>query len=214
MAKIIKINFSQPQDSQIHLKEIAEVLNAGGVIGFPTDTFYGLGVDPFNAGAVKEIFNIKNRPADKPLLVLISSLKQLRTLVRDISPTAKQLIDAFWPGPLTILFPSASHLPENITAGPGKIGVRLPSNEFTRRLIESLGHPLTAPSANFSGEKNPTIAAEVARTFTSKISLVVDGGETLGGKESTIVDATVSPPTLIREGAISKERIDEILECP
>lgn len=212
MAKIIKVNFSQPQDTGTHLKEIAEVLNAGGVIGFPTDTFYGLGTDPNNSAAVEEIFKIKNRPADKPLLVLISSLKQLRTMVREISPAAQQLIDAFWPGPLTILFPSASHLTESLTAGTGKIGVRLPSNEFTRRLIESLGHPLTAPSANISGEDNLSTAREVADIFKSRIRLVVDGGKTPGGKVSTIVDSTCSPPILVREGAISKEQIRKIFE--
>ncbi|MFQ5672363.1 MAG: L-threonylcarbamoyladenylate synthase [Nitrospinales bacterium] len=211
MPKIVSIDFRHPEKAQPALKTIRGVLEAGGVIAFPTDTFYGLGADPGNERAVKKIFRIKRRPAHKPLLILVASRKQAAAVVEEIPPDAETLMQALWPGPLTLLLRARPVLPQSLTAGSGKIGVRLPASPFARQLIEHLGHPLTAPSANISGAENIRTATEVRQALGSTLDLIVDGGPTPGGKASTILDTTLSPPELLREGQITREHIETIL---
>ena len=210
MAKIIQISRESRDDSIF--PEIREVLNCGGVIGFPTDTFYGLGTDPWNPLGVEAVFSIKKRPPEKPILVLISSLEQLEDLAAEVSEDAGKLIATLWPGPLTLLFSARPELPHSLTAGSGKIGVRLPANPLTIQLIESLGRPLTAPSANLSGAPSPLTAREVDNSLGDKLPLIVDGGPCPGGKPSTILDVSGSTPGLIREGAASLEQIEKTLD--
>ena len=190
-----------------HQKLIREIINDGGVIAFPTDTYYGLGANPFNKNAIRRIFEIKSRQYSKPLLLLISSQDQLSELAQNISREANQLISRFWPAPLTLVFNAVSTLPDILTAKTGKVGVRLPGNEWTRRLVKTAGSPLTATSANKENGKNPKTAQEVLNTFGKKIDLIIDPGPAPGGQVSTLLDTTVSPPNFIRHGVITKKEI-------
>ncbi|MCH8070624.1 MAG: threonylcarbamoyl-AMP synthase [Proteobacteria bacterium] len=211
MANVLQVNFESPETSREPLETIQSVLDSGGVIAFPTDTFYGLGADPFNPEAISKIFRIKQRPADKPLLVLIHSPDQVDRLTDQITPLAKLLMRSFWPGSLTLLFKAAPGLPSELTAGTGKVGVRLPAHLFTLQLLEGLDCPLTAPSANISGHKEPTALWEFPSTLGEELDLLVDGGPAPGGKPSTILDATMNPPILVREGAVSRKDLQLIL---
>ncbi len=185
-------------------------MKSGGVIAFPTDTFYGLGADPFNPDALSKIFRIKQRPADKPLLVLIHSLDQLKDLAAGVTDGAQLLMEHFWPGPLTLIF-KAVPLPDALTAGTSTIGIRLPDHPFTRRLLEALDQPLTAPSANVSGTGELETAQQVENALGDKLDLIVDGGPAPGGKVSTVLDTTTNPPTLVREGALSRSDLESAL---
>ena len=211
MANVLHVDFEQPDTSSKAIKNIQSVLNSGGVIAFPTDTFYGLGADPFNPDALSRIFQIKQRPAEKPLLVLIHSLDQLADLTQEVTDSARQLMERFWPGPLTLIFKAAARLPDALTAGTGTLGIRLPGHPFTRRLLETLDRPLTAPSANISNAQEPKTAQQVENTLGEKLNLIVDGGPAPGGKVSTILDTTSNPPILIREGALSRSDLESVL---
>ncbi len=211
MSNALKVNFESLETSRKPIETIQSVLDSGGVIAFPTDTFYGLGADPFNPEAISKIFRIKQRPADKPLLVLIHSVDQLNSLTEEITPLVKYLMGNFWPGSLTLLFKAAPGLPGELTAGTGKVGIRLPAHLFTVQLLERLGRPLTAPSANISGQPAPKAIWELANTLGGELDLLVDGGPTPGGQPSTILDATLDPPTLVREGAVSQKDLKLIL---
>ena len=210
MTPTIKVDLLNQADLLSAFEKIKILLGQGGVIAFPTDTFYGLGANPFNERAVADIFKIKKRSPQKPILTLINSIKQLDQLACDISPDAEKLIQNLWPGPLTLIFKALPHLPRNLTSGTGKIGVRLPDHEFSRQLIQYIDHPLTASSANLSGHPNSRTAEEVGR-MDWNINLIVDGGKTAGGTESMVLDTTFAPPKLVREGSISKMQIESIL---
>lgn len=205
MSQILKVD-SNIEAVSAHARK---VLLQGGVIAFPTDTFYGLGVDPFNRDAVDQIFAIKGREKNKPLLLLISSREQLETLVRDITPAHSTLMQEFWPGPLTLLFEPRSVIPENVSAG--RIGIRQPGNSMTRDLISAFGQPITAPSANLAGEAPPTTAKQVDQSLGKHLDLIIDGGTCPGGEPSTLIDATETPVRLIRPGAIPFSAIEAAL---
>ena len=211
MADVLQIDFEQLDDSCKAIENIQSILNSGEVIAFPTDTFYGLGADPLNPNALSKIFEIKQRPADKPLLVLIHSLKQLADFSIEVNDNARKLMEHFWPGPLTLIFKAAPGLPDVLTAGTGTIGIRLPDHPFTCKFLETLDRPLTAPSANISGASEPLSAQEVNKELGDKLSLIVDGGSAPGGKPSTIINTTTYPPTLIREGGLSRSDIESVL---
>ena len=192
------------------LSETRKVLNAGGIVAYPTDTFYGLGVNPYNRIAVDKIYKIKGRDPEKPLLLLIDSVSKLENLVEEPSDACIKLMQIYWPGPLTLLFkPKPSSIHENITAE--LIGIRQPGNLTTRKILSALDHPLTAPSANISGGKPATTAQQVQDIFGEKVGLILDAGECNGGKPSTIINATDTPARLIRAGAIDFENIQECL---
>ena len=214
MPEIIKIDLNDETVFRTQMVKIKRILNLGGVMAFPTDTFYGLGATAFNRKAVSRIFKIKQRPKDKPLLTLVASAYQVNSMALEITPTAEILIEKLWPGPLTILFSAHPHLPSQLTANTGKIGVRQPGNEMVRKLLSGIGFPITATSANISGTENVTTAREVEETLGSQIDLIVDGGAAPGGKESTVLDVTLSPSLLVREGAVTREEIDAILDIP
>ena len=187
---------------------IRDILKGGGVIAFPTDTYYGLGVNPFNRKGIRRIFEIKSRRANKPLLVLVASEAQIDQLVQNRSQQANRLIKEFWPAPLTLIFNAVPELPDILTANTGKVGIRLPGNKWTRRLVKAVGCPLTATSANRNNEANLKTAEEVEQTFGTEIDLIIDPGPAPGGKVSTLLDTTVSPPVLIRRGAVTQQEIE------
>ena len=206
MPRILKID---PDASlKDHSEHIRNILNDGGVIAFPTDTYYGLGVDPFNTKGIRRIFEIKSRPTNKPILILVSSEAQVDQLAQSRSQEADVLIRKFWPAPLTLIFNAVPELPDILTARTGKVGIRLPANKWTCRLIKAVGCPLTATSANKSNKKNMRTAEEVDQVFGSEIDLIINPGPAPGGKVSTLLDTTVSPPVLIRHGAITQQEIE------
>lgn len=177
------------------------------MIAFRTDTFYGLGVDPFNAVAVDRLKALKGREDNKPILLLISDLDQIERVIVERTAEFIELAEKFWPGPLTIIGRATVDLPEGITAGTGTVGVRLPADEKVRELVRQCGGVLTATSANPAGREPARSAKEVRSYFPSGIDFVVDDGEVTATEPSTVVDATTSPPRIIREGAIAAKLI-------
>jgi L-threonylcarbamoyladenylate synthase len=198
--------------SESSLREAGEVVRGGGVIAFPTETFYGLGVDPFNVPAVQRLFDLKGRSLQmSPILVLIRARHELSALVSEIAPAAERLMQACWPGPLTLVFRAAAAVPSVLTAGTGTIGVRLSACRDVQRVLEVLGGPLTGTSANRTGQPPATTAEEVERALGAAVDLIVNGGPTPGGLPSTVVDTTVNPPRVIREGRVSKAALRAVL---
>jgi L-threonylcarbamoyladenylate synthase len=199
--EVLRVDPVAPDDHT--LREAARVLARGGLVAFPTETFYGLGAAALDPAAVRRVFEIKGRPASMPLLVLIESAAGLRHVVAEVPERARALIAHHWPGPLTLVFRAAPHLPEELTAGTGTVGVRVPDHPVPRKLVAHLGAPVTAPSANRTGEAPPTTAEAVLTHFAGALDLVLDAGATPGGAPSTVVDVTVDPPRVIRQGAIT-----------
>ena len=185
----------------------AERLRRGGVIAFRTDTFYGLGADPFNQKAVQKILTLKGREEGKPILVLISDRQHLDRLISQRSAGFDLLASRFWPGPLTLIGAAAAELPHELTAGTKSVGVRLPDDDRVCDLVRACGGALTATSANPSGLPPARTAADVHQHFGEQIELVIDGGATEVDQPSTVVDVTTSDAKLIREGIISWSRI-------
>lgn len=188
-------------DSEGIKKASAIILN-GGVVAFPTETFYGLGADAFNEKALQRIFEIKRREENKPLLLLLADPCWVMPLVKRIPPQAQRLMDRFWPGPLTLVFEAQSHMSPLITAGTGKVGLRVSSNSLTRELVQKVGKPITGTSANISGEPSLSTSQEVIAFLGERVDAVLDGGKTAGGLGSTVLDISGPSPVLIREGAI------------
>lgn len=184
-----------------------EIFMAGGIIAYPTDTFYGLCVNPFNSDAVEALYRLKGRPSSSPMPLIIGGISMIRFVAKELPPQAIKLMKHFWPGPLTIVLKAADALPASVTAGTGTIGVRLPGCPRARRFSNTLGFPITSTSANPSGQKPPVTAEEVAGYFGGSISLIIDGGRLKGTKGSTIVDATGDELKLIREGEIPSTEI-------
>jgi L-threonylcarbamoyladenylate synthase len=209
MPTIIKIDPDHPEPDKI--EEAVAILKSGGVIAFPTETFYGLGADARDEAAIDKIFGIKGRDFSNPILVVIGDRGHLDAFAADIPAEARKLMDRFWPGPLTIIFNAARVVSPKLTAGTGKIGIRLSSHPVARELSKRLGGPLTATSANHSGAPECSSAAEVISQLEGKLDGVVDGGSTTGGKGSTIVDMSSCPPKVLREGMIPFSLIQDIL---
>jgi L-threonylcarbamoyladenylate synthase len=190
----------------------AEVISRGGVIAFRTDTFYGLGADPFNAAAVARIRELKGREDDKPILLLVSDHEQVARVIVECSEAFARAAAAFWPGPLTIIGVAVAELPEAITAGTGTVGVRLPADENVRTLVRECGGILTATSANPSRREPARSALEVVEYFPGSLDLILDRGEVTVTEPSTVLDATTSPPRVVREGAVARELIQQLFD--
>jgi len=192
--------------------EIAAALLEDAVAAYPTETFYALGAAAFSRTAVKRVYRLKKRDAGKPLSVIASDLDMVGEISASLPPAFRVLAGEFWPGPLTLVLPAAPGLPEFLL-GPGRtIAVRIPPLPWLRALARELSQPLTATSANLSGEKELADPAEVAAVFRGKIDMIVDGGPTPGGAPSTIVDLTSPEPRIIREGTIPEVRIRAVLQ--
>ena len=179
-----------------------DVVRAGGVIAYPTDTFYGLGADPRNREAVRKLFDIKGRKTDQAILLLLSDRSDVAAWAASVTPSAERLMDRYWPGPLTLVFPAAAHVLPELTGGGGTIGLRVPGNGPTRGLLHALGTALTGTSANRSGGRDLRTADEVMAEVGDRVDLVLDGGDAPGDRPSTIVDVTSEPPRIIRRGII------------
>lgn len=186
-----------------------EILRAGGIVAFPTETVYGLGALAFNPQSVARIFEVKGRPHFDPLIVHVLDSRMLARVIEEFPPLARRLAERFWPGPLTMVLPKASAVPGLVTAGLATVAVRMPAHPVARALIESAGEPLAAPSANPFGTLSPTRAQHVASALGDRVDLVLDGGRSEQGIESTIV--ALSPrPTLLRPGALPVESIERV----
>jgi L-threonylcarbamoyladenylate synthase len=183
------------------------ILRDGGTVAFATETVYGLGANALDATAIEKIFAAKQRPAWDPLIVHIADVSMLTQVVGNIPPAARILMDHFWPGPLTLLMPRHADLPATVTAGRGKVGVRMPAHPVARALICAAGVPIAAPSANTFGHVSPTTAAHVAADLDGRIDAILDSGETTLGLESTVLDTCVDPCILYRPGAITLEQL-------
>jgi L-threonylcarbamoyladenylate synthase len=184
------------------LAEAAGILRAGGLVAFPTETFYGLGAAAFDPAAARRIFAVKGRPESKPLLLLVDDEAMLSSVVAAVPRGARALMAQHWPGALTLVLPALSTLPCEVTAGTRTIGVRRSAHPVAHGLVHALGAPVTAPSANPADRDPPTTAGEVLAYFDGAIELVLDGGVTPGGPPSTVLDVTVDPPVVLRAGAV------------
>lgn len=200
-------NCLNSEQSRRNLRRAAAILRAGGIVAFPTETVYGLGADAFNETAVRRVFEAKQRPSWDPLIVHIASMEDLASVVDHIPRPARPLIEEFWPGPLTLLLPKSSRVPEIVTAGKRTVGVRMPSHPVARRLIELAQTPIAAPSANTFGRTSPTGARFVLEDLDGRIDAIVDSGETTLGIESTVVDVCGDDPVLYRPGIVTFEQI-------
>jgi L-threonylcarbamoyladenylate synthase len=189
----------------------AEFIRKGGIVAFPTETVYGLGADVFNDPAIKRIFEAKNRPADNPLIAHVGDLEQIVSLTSTITDHARRLIDAFFPGPLTVVLPRGGDVPFSATAGLDTIGVRMPRHEIAREFLKECGTPVVAPSANLSGRPSPTTWQAVYEDLNGRIDCVLKGEATEIGLESTVVDCTGDVPLLLRSGAISFEDLRRVV---
>jgi len=189
----------------------AERLKAGGLVAFPTETVYGLGANAFNEEAVARIFAVKQRPLFDPLIVHLASQQDLPVVAEEIPEVVGRLTAIFWPGPLTLLLRKKSSLPDIVTAGLPTVAVRLPRNEVALALIKECGFPLAAPSANSFGRPSPTSPQHVLEDLGEEIDLILDGGETAVGVESTVLDLTCQPPVILRPGGVGREALEEVL---
>jgi len=180
----------------------AAILSSGGLVAFPTESFYGLGADALDPRALARVFAVKGRPESKPLLVLVDSVAMVEDVVSEVPAGARALMARHWPGALTLVLKAAAHVPEKLTAGTGTIGVRMPGHPVALALVRAARRPVTAPSANPSGAEPPTTALAVRRHFDDVVDLILDGGSTAGGAGSTIADCTVWPPRILRRGPV------------
>jgi len=200
-----------------HRPEIRKIIHAaslvagGGIVAFPTETVYGLGADALNPRAVQKIFTAKGRPADNPLIVHVAYFWQLREVVRELPFKARVLIQRFWPGPLTLVVPKRAEVPDIVTAGLDTVAVRMPAHRVAFQLIRAARYPVAAPSANVSGRPSPTAARHVLRGLYGRIEGVLDGGPSMVGVESTVLDMTGSTPVILRPGGVTREQLEGII---
>jgi L-threonylcarbamoyladenylate synthase len=195
--------------NELNLEQVlhytADMLKKGGIIAYPTETFYGLGAKFDMEDSLKKLYDIKQRPEEKAMPLIIANKELLTVITASMNKTAVSLMDRFWPGPLTLIFPAKENLSEYITAGTHKVAVRIPGESFALYLAITASFPITATSANLSGTSPAQDAETVIRYFGDKIDLIIDGGTTSGGLPSTIVDVTGDEIKLLREGAVKKE---------
>ena len=192
-------------------KRAADLLRAGEIVALPTETVYGLAANALEEKAVAKIFQIKGRPANNPVIVHVSSVKMAKRCTNDWPNSADKLAKAFWPGPLTLVLPRANGIPDLVTAGGATVGVRWPNHPFIQAVIRQCDFPLAAPSANLSGRVSPTNAEHVRKQLGRKIPLIVDGGQSQVGIESTVLDLSVSPPQVLRPGMIHVESLAAVV---
>ncbi|MCX7709420.1 MAG: L-threonylcarbamoyladenylate synthase [Clostridia bacterium] len=194
------------------LRHAADILKNGGLVAFPTETVYGLGANALDINAVNGIFKAKGRPSDNPLIVHIADREDLQKLVSEIPKDTYQLMDQFWPGPLTIVLKKSSLVPTVITAGLDTVAVRMPSHPVALELIRMAGVPVAAPSANTSGKPSPTEARHVIEDLEGKVDAIIDAGSAKVGLESTVLDMSVVPPMILRPGGVTPQQLNTVLK--
>jgi L-threonylcarbamoyladenylate synthase len=206
------ISVDNDMDNSISYQRAVDILKDGGVVAFPTETVYGLGALATDTSAVQRIFEAKGRPSDNPLIVHIGNQEDVDKYVVDVPESAEDLMNAFWPGPLTLVFHKRPGvIAENVTPGFDTVGLRMPDHPVALKLLRMLDGPLAAPSANRSGKPSPTEAAHVLTDLNGRIPLIVDGGRTGVGVESTVLDMTAEPPEILRPGGVTREMIEDVI---
>jgi len=204
-ARLLSVDPHRPDPAA--LEEARRCLLSGGILAFPTESFYGLGVLAHSAAAVDRLFALKRRPDDQPVPVVVADCRQLDTVIKTVPPMADLLMTRFWPGPLTLVMSALATVPSRVTGGTGRLGVRQPGLPLPALVAAAVGGPITATSANRSGASPATTAETVRAVFGNVIDLIFDGGTTPGGLPSTVLDVTVEPPLLVREGRITEEQL-------
>lgn len=209
MTDIIRVAADNPDPTAI--ARAAECLRSGGLVAFPTETVYGLGVNALDRAAVQRLFAAKQRPLNDPLIVHVGSFESIAPLVSRVPKSARSLARHFWPGPLTMIFPRSARVPDEVTAGLPSVAVRVPAHPVARALIDAAAVPVAAPSANLFSRPSPTQASHVVDDLDGRIDLVVDGGSTTIGVESTVLDLTSDAPTILRPGAVTIEMLRKVI---
>ena len=194
------------------IEKASQKILEGGVVAFPTETFYGLGADALELEALRKVFQIKGREENKPLLLLVADRTWLPGLVKKIPPVAEQLIERFWPGPLTLVFEASPNLPSILTAHTGQIGLRISSHPVAQALVQAVGRAITATSANVTGHPSASLAREVFQTLGKQVDAILDGGKTAGGLGSTVLDVCGVLPKILRQGAVSRTELAPFLK--
>lgn len=207
--KYVKVDKDNPEEEKII--EAAKILIKGGLVAFPTETVYGLGANALDEDAAKKIYAAKGRPQDNPLIVHIYSIAQLSSIVSHIPPRAEILMKKFWPGPLTIIFNKKPLVPSGTTGGLDTVAIRMPAHPVALKLFKKANVPIAAPSANISGRPSPTLARDVMEDMSGKIDMVLDGGPSRVGVESTVIDLSEETPIILRPGGVIKEDIEKLL---
>jgi len=208
VTQLLRVDPANPDPRSID--RAAECLREGGLVAFPTETVYGLGAHALDRAAIRKLFVAKERPANDPLIVHVATLDDIAPLVADIPPAAQDVAARFWPGPLTIVLRRSSRVPEEVTAGLETVAIRVPSHPVARALLERANIPIAAPSANLFSRPSPTRASHVLADLNGRIDIILDGGSTNVGLESTVVDLSTAVPTVLRPGAIA---LDALREC-
>ena len=189
------------------LKQAAELIKQGKIVVFPTETVYGIGTNGLNANAVKKLYEVKKRPINKPISLLVADIKMVEQIAKDITEIEYKIMEKFFPGPLTIILKKKDIIPDIVTAGQDTVGVRMPSGEIARNLVEIAGVPIAAPSANISGEPSGTNLQEIKKHLKENVDYFIDGGESELGIASTIVQVVNGEITILRQGNITLEQI-------
>ena len=198
------------QSDNLHINQAIATLNGGGVVAFPTDTVYGVGVDPFQPEAVRKLYKIKGRPIDKPIPILVGSTDDVERVAQNLPPTFSQLAERFWPGGLTLIV-EAKSLPPEVTAGGDTVGIRMPDHPLALALLQRFGGAIATTSANKSDEPPATSAEEVQSELGALVSIILDGGQTATRIASTVLDLSVSPPQIRRQGGISMDQLSPFI---
>lgn len=209
MTEVVRVDPRQPAADAI--ARAAECLNGGGLVSFPTETVYGLGVHALDAAAVRRLFEVKGRPPNDPLIVHVAAFEQIDALVTRIPSTVRDLAARFWPGPLTIVLPRSPEVPDVVTAGLDTVAIRIPSHPVALALLRAARIPVAAPSANLFSRPSPTTAAHVLEDLDGRIDMVLDGGPTQVGVESTVLDLAHGTPTILRPGWVTVDALREVL---
>lgn len=209
MTEVVRVDADQPDPAAI--ARAADCLRAGGLVAFPTETVYGLGAHALDRAAVLRLFGAKGRPANDPLIVHIATADEVSALVADVPTAAPPLIQRFWPGPLTLVMRRAAAVPREVTAGLDTVAIRVPAHPVARALLVAARLPIAAPSANLFSRPSPTRAEHVLADLDGRIDMILDGGATPVGVESTVLDLTTEPPTLLRPGAVAAEDLARLL---
>ncbi|MHB8945473.1 MAG: L-threonylcarbamoyladenylate synthase [Bacillota bacterium] len=211
--RLVKVGAAElgREDGRRAIADAAAVIRAGGLVAFPTETVYGLGTNGLDEDAVARIFVAKGRPQDNPLILHVAAPDEVRPLLKAVPPEAERLMGRFWPGPLTLVLPRSPLVPDAVTGGLETVAVRLPDHPVARALIAAAGVPIAAPSANLSGRPSPTSADHVLMDLGGRVEMIIDGGRTTVGVESTVLDLTTNPPAILRPGGVTREQLEEFL---
>ena len=202
------------KENKEDIEKAGQIIKDGGLVAFPTETVYGLGADGLNPEAVKKVYKAKGRPSDNPMILHISEIEQVYGIAKEVTPEHLKLMEAFWPGPMTVVMECKDIVPKETTGGLSTVGIRLPKTEAARQLISSAGTPIAAPSANLSGKPSPTKASHVLDDLDGRIDAIIEGGKCQVGIESTVLTIKEGKVIILRPGLITPEDIEKVLDMP